>query len=126
MIENNLTFTANCVKFSPGGDGSTSSVYFGEGDSGQDGHAWTFSHSHNDDDWGIRIFWGQQDSFEGYDCMEECILSRSRLECVFSETGTTQTGINTLTILYDISDESWRGLVYTAQRVFSGSLKLID
>ena len=118
MIEHNLTFTANCVRCKIDGDQlfSTSSIYFGEGDPEQEGHTWIF-YRKTDDDWGVWIV-PETQQHGLHDSTKECILSRSRLECLFNERGTTERGINTLTILYDISDESWRGLAHTAQRVF--------
>jgi hypothetical protein len=133
MNENNLTFTANCVRFKADGDeldeyelSSFYSIYFGEGDPGQDGHAWTFYRNYGDD-YGVWVLRGrEQHGIE--DSIKECILSHSRLECVFNERATAETGIDTLTILYDINEELWRELASTARRVFGSStyFKLID
>jgi hypothetical protein len=133
MIENNLTFTASCVKFKTESDendiynlSSFYSIYFGEGDPGQDGHAWTF-YRKTVDDYGVWVLRGrEQHGLE--DSIKEFVLSHSRLECVFNEGGTAETGIDTLTIVYDINEGLWRELALTAQRVFGGFtyFKLID
>jgi hypothetical protein len=121
MIENNLTFTANCVKFRTDRDendefnlSTTHSIYFGESDPGQDDHAWTFC---GVGELGVGIIRGRKKHVL-YESIQEFVLSRSRLECVFNERGIPETGINTLTILYDISDESWGGLAHIARGVF--------
>ncbi len=60
--------------------------------------------------------------------IKEVVLNRSCLECVFNERGIAETGINTLTILYGISEGLWQELAPTAERVFRGftDFKLID
>lgn len=133
MIENSLTFTANCVEVKTDhvaydeyniSSASISSIYFGERDPGQDGDAWTF-YQGGGEGYGTRMMRGrQQRVWEG---IKEVVVSRSRLECVFTETGIAETGFNTLIILYEISEERWQILASMARRVFGTiHFKLID
>jgi hypothetical protein len=132
MIENNLTFTAKCVTCDAHSDefniSSTCTIYFGEGDPGQDGHAWTF-YSGAAEIGGCVVQGKQQRGLALDEIIKEAVLSHSRLECVFNERGSAKTGINTLTILYDLREGLWQGLAHNARRIFASTgsnFKLID
>jgi len=95
-------------------------IYFGEGDPEKDGQHWNFTQSIGDDeDEGICVVKEVQ-QIVFYDNIEEFIISKNQLKCVFDDSIINTTGTKSLIINYNISDQKWSKILYLAKKVFKG------
>ncbi|MDH5600189.1 MAG: Imm10 family immunity protein [Gammaproteobacteria bacterium] len=94
-------------------------IHFGEGDPEQDGQHWNFTRTLETDDDGVcTVKEIQQVTI--YGGIKKFVLSRNNLICEFDDKHSERTGVQKLSITFDISDEDWNKLLEKSNLVFSG------
>ena len=95
-------------------------IYFGEGDPEKGGQHWNFTQSIGDDeDKGICVVKEVQE-IVFYGNIEEFVISKKQLKCVFSDSMIETTGTKDLIINYNISDQKWSEISVMAKKIFKG------